>query len=51
MIDNEFEHFGVRAITSREVHLHAHFAKNMLIAAAAASLAILGAGAFLLSLF
>lgn len=50
MIDNEFEYFGVRAITSRELHGHVHFAKNMLIAAAAASMTILGAGAFLLSL-
>ena len=49
MIDQEFEHFDVRAMTRREFDRHVYFAKNMLIAASAASLTILGAGAFFLS--
>ena len=50
MIDSEFEHFDVRAITPHELRRHAYYARNMLFAASAASLAILGAGAFFLSL-
>ena len=50
MLDQEFEHFDVRAITRRELDRNADYTKNMLFAATAASLAILGAGAFFLSL-
>jgi hypothetical protein len=50
MIDAEIERFDIRATTRREVERYAAHAKNMLIAASAASLAIVGAGAFLLSL-
>jgi len=50
MIDQEFEHFDVRAMTSRELARHADYARNMLFAASAASMSILGAGAFFLSL-
>lgn len=50
MINQEFEHFDVRAMTRREFDRHIDFAKNMLFAASAASLAILGAGAFFLGL-
>ncbi len=49
MIDQEFEHFDVRVMTRREMTQQAVFTKNMLFAATAASLAILGAGAFFLS--
>jgi hypothetical protein len=50
MLDQEFEHFDVRAMTRYEVARHAHYARNMLFAATAATLTILGAGAFFLSL-
>lgn len=50
MIDQEFEHFDIRLMTRREIARHLDFTKNMLFAASAASLAILGAGAFFLSL-
>ncbi|MGV3490076.1 MAG: hypothetical protein ACO1OG_02030 [Devosia sp.] len=50
MIDREVEHFDVRAVTARELREHVHYAKNMLLAAAVASLSIVGAGAYLLSL-
>ncbi len=51
MIDNEYEHFDVRAVTPREASRRAYYAKNMLFAATAASLSIVGAGAFFLGLF
>ena len=50
MLDQEFEHFDVRAMTRYEVARHTDYARNMLFAASAASLTILGAGAFFLSL-
>ena len=50
MIDTDIERFDIRATTQREMHRHAVYAKNMLFAASAASLAIVGAGAYLLSL-
>lgn len=50
MLDQEFDHFDVRAITRHELARHAHYARNMLFAASIASLTILGAGAFFLSL-
>ncbi len=49
MMDHELEHFDVRTMTRRELDRHADFTKNMLFAASAVSLAILGAGAFFLS--
>lgn len=51
MIDNDYEHFDVRAISPREANRRAEYAKNMLFAATAASLSIVGAGAFFLGLF
>lgn len=48
MLDHEFEHFDVRAMTRRELNRQAQYTKNMLFAASAVSLAILGAGAFFL---
>jgi hypothetical protein len=50
MLDQEFEHFDVRAMTRHELARQVHYARNMLFAASAASLTILGAGAFFLSL-
>lgn len=50
MIDQELEHFDIRAMTRHELARHADHARNMLFAASAASLAIVGAGAFFLSL-
>ncbi|WP_156342970.1 hypothetical protein [Devosia sp. A16] len=50
MLDQEFEHFDVRAITRHELLRRTAYARNMLFAASAASLAILGAGAFFLGL-
>ncbi|MBL8592301.1 MAG: hypothetical protein JNK01_06420 [Devosia sp.] len=50
MLDQEIDHFDVRAMTRHELARHAHYARNMLFAASAASLSILGAGAFFLSL-
>lgn len=50
MIDREFEHFDVRAITRHELTRQLSFARNMLLASAAASMAILGAGAYFLTL-
>jgi hypothetical protein len=50
MLDQELDHFDVRAMTRHELARHADFARNMLFAASAASLTILGAGAFFLSL-
>ena len=50
MLDQELDHFDVRAITRHELARHAHYARNMMFAASAASLSILGAGAFFLSL-
>jgi hypothetical protein len=44
-IDSDFGHFDVRAITRRELDRHAMHAKTMLIAASAASLAIVAASA------
>lgn len=51
MIDNEIEHFDVRAVTRHELARQLSYARNMLFASAAASLAILGAGAYFLSLW
>lgn len=51
MIDQELEHFDVRTISPRELARQAEFTKNMLFAATAVSLAILGASAFFLSLW
>lgn len=48
MID-KIEQFDVRAITRHEMARQLSFTKNMLLASAAASLAILGAGAYFLS--
>lgn len=50
MLDQELDHFDVRAITRHELARHVHYARHMLLAAGAASLTILGAGAFFLSL-
>jgi hypothetical protein len=50
MIEQEVEQFDVRAITKRELSWQVHFAKNMLVASAIASFAIIGAGAYVLSL-
>ncbi len=49
MIDRDFEHFDVRAVTRQELAQQLSFTKNMLLASAAASMAILGAGAYFLS--
>ena len=51
IIDPDLGHFDVRSITRRELERHAMFTKNMLFAAAAASLAIVGAGAFFVALW
>ena len=51
MIDPDFGYFGVRAIRVRELSRQASYTKNMLFGAAAASLAIVGAGAFFISLW
>lgn len=51
MIEQEFGHFDVRQMTRREWDRRLDYTKNMLFAASAASLAIVGAGAFFLSLW
>ncbi|MBK8085757.1 MAG: hypothetical protein IPK28_19110 [Devosia sp.] len=51
MIDNEVGRFDVRAMTRREWMRQIDYTKNMLFASAAASLTIVGAGAFFLSLW
>ncbi|MDC9823529.1 hypothetical protein PRN20_07280 [Devosia sp. ZB163] len=51
MFDQEFDRFDVRAITPRELAQHLSHARNMLVAATAASLSILGASAFFVSLW
>jgi hypothetical protein len=51
MIDSEIEHFEVRAVTRQDLVRQLNYARNMLIASAAASLAILGAGAYFISLW
>lgn len=45
IVDSEFGHFDVRAITRRELDRHAAHAKTMLFASMAASLAIVAASA------
>jgi hypothetical protein len=49
MIDQELDQFDVRLMTARDIARHHDFTKNMLFAASVASLTILGAGAFFLS--
>ncbi len=51
MIDMDVARFDVRAWSRSEERQNLHYARNMLIATAAASLAIVGAGAFFLSLW
>jgi hypothetical protein len=51
MIDQELGHFDVRAMTPADWDRHRHYIKHMLFAASAASLSIVGAGAFFLSLW
>ncbi|WP_374622229.1 hypothetical protein [Devosia sp.] len=51
MIDNDAGRFDVRAMTRREWIRQIDYTKNMLFASAAASLTIVGAGAFFLSLW
>ncbi len=51
MIDPDLGHFGIRAISVRELSRQAAYTKSMLFGAAAASLAIVGAGAFFVSLW
>ena len=50
MIDREFEHFDVRATTPLQLARQLSFARNMLAAAVAASMSIVGAGAYFISL-
>jgi hypothetical protein len=51
MIDMEIARFDVRALSKHEELRHLTYTKNMLFAAAAASLAIIGASAFFVSLW
>ena len=51
MIDSELGYFGVRAMTRGDWARRIEYTKNMLFASVAASLAIVGAGAFFLSLW
>jgi len=51
MIDMDIARFDVRAVSRSEERQHLDYTKNMLIATAAASLAIVGFGAFFLSLW
>jgi len=50
MIDTDVARFDVRALSRSEERQRLSYTKNMLIATAAASLAIVGLGAFFLSL-
>ncbi len=51
MIDSELGQFGVRAMTRHEWIRRIDYTKNMLFASIAASLSIVGAGAYFLSLW
>jgi hypothetical protein len=51
MIDMDVARFDVRAVSRSEERQHLSYARNMLIATAAASLSIVGAGAFFISLW
>lgn len=51
MIDMDVARFDVRALSRHEERQNLSYARNMLVATAAASLAIVGAGAFFLSLW
>jgi len=51
MIDMDVARFDVRALSRSEERQHLNYARNMLLATAAASLAIVGFGAFFLSLW
>ena len=50
-MDSDFGFYAVRSIGTHEVRRQAVFVKHMLFASATASLAIVGAGAFFISLF
>ena len=50
MIDTDVARFDVRALSRSEERQRLSYTKNMLIATAAASLAIVGLGTFFLSL-
>lgn len=50
-MDSDLGFCAVRSLGAREVRRQALFVKNMLFASASASLAIVGAGAFFISLF
>jgi hypothetical protein len=50
MIDTDVARFDVRALSRSEERQRLSYTKNMLIATAAASMAIVGLGAFFLSL-
>lgn len=51
MIDMEVARFDVRALSRNEERQRQSYARNMLIATTCASMAIVGAGAFFLSLW
>jgi hypothetical protein len=51
MIDMDVARFDVRALSRSEERQHLNYARNMLLATAAASMAIVGLGAFFLSLW
>jgi hypothetical protein len=51
MIDMDVARFDVRALSRTEERRQLSYTKNMLLATAAASFAIVGAGAFFLSLW
>lgn len=51
MIDMDVARFDVRALSRSEEQRQISYTKNMLLATAAASFAIVGAGAFFLSLW
>jgi hypothetical protein len=51
MIDMDVARFDVRALSRGEERQRVSYTKNMLLATMAASLAIVGAGAFFLSLW
>lgn len=51
MQDSEIDHFGVQQMTRRQLARRVDYTKNMFFAAAAASLAIVGAGAYVVGLW
>jgi len=51
MIDMDVARFDVRAVSRNEERQHLSYTKNMLLATTAASLSIVGFGAFFLSLW